>query len=118
MMGTDGEVRWVPPRAQSAHQMASLVAKNIRNLHLGKPLVDFKYSDYGSLVSLSDFTAFGRLMGGISTGSLSVEGRIARLAYVSLYRMHQLAIHGWFKALLVALSDKINHFIRPRLKLH
>ncbi len=118
MMGADGEVRWVPPRAQSAHQMASLVAKNIRNLHSGKPLVDFKYSDYGSLVSLSDFTAFGRLMGGLSTGSLSVEGRIARLAYVSLYRMHQLAIHGWFKTLLVALSDKINHFIRPRLKLH
>ena len=36
MTGADGEVRWVPPRAQSAHQMASLVAKNIRNLHSGE----------------------------------------------------------------------------------
>lgn len=116
--GADNKVSWVPPRAQSAHQMASLVAKNIGLIYANKPLKEFSYSDYGSLVSLSDYTAFGRLMGGISSGSLSVEGRIARFAYVSLYRMHQLAIHGWFKTLLVALSDKINHFIRPRLKLH
>ncbi|OUS25262.1 FAD-dependent oxidoreductase [Gammaproteobacteria bacterium 45_16_T64] len=118
MKGDDGEERWVPPRAQSAHQMASLVGKNIRNIAANKPLNEFEYSDYGSLVSLSDFTAFGRLMGGISTGSLNVEGRIARFAYVSLYRMHQLAIHGWLRTLLVTLSDRINRYIRPKLKLH
>ncbi|PCK05299.1 MAG: FAD-dependent oxidoreductase [Alteromonadaceae bacterium] len=118
MIAADGKVHWVPPRAQSAHQMASTVAKNIQNLQAGKPLVTFTYNDYGSLISLSDFTAFGRLMGGLSTGSLKVEGRIARIAYVSLYRMHQIAIHGWFKTLLLTLSDKINRFIRPRLKLH
>lgn len=115
---TEGQVSWVPPRAQSAHQMASLVAKNICHIQANKPLKQFKYSDYGSLVSLSDYTAFGRLMGGISSGSLSVEGRIARFAYTSLYRMHQLAIHGWFKMVLMTMLDKINHFIRPRLKLH
>jgi len=54
----------------------------------------------------------------LSMGSMNVEGRLARLAYVSLYRMHQLAIHGWYRTLLVALASKINHFIRPRLKLH
>ncbi len=118
MTGPDGEETWVPPRAQSAHQMASLVAKNIRHIVASEPLDDFKYSDYGSLVSLSDFAAFGRLMGGLSMGGLNVEGRIARLAYVSLYRMHQFAIYGWFRTMLVTLSDKINHFIRPRLKLH
>lgn len=114
----DGQTSWVPPRAQSAHQMASLIAKNICQIQANKPLKKFNYSDYGSLVSLSDYTAFGRLMGGISSGSLSVEGRIARFAYTSLYRMHQLAIHGWFKMVLMAMLDKINRFIRPRLKLH
>lgn len=115
----DGDVqRWVPPRAQSAHQMASLVGSNLVRLINGKPLGNFKYRDYGSLVSLSDYTAFGKLMGGITSGSLKVQGRIARLTYISLYRMHQLAIHGWFRMVLLTLSDRINRFIRPRLKLH
>ena len=116
--GPNGEEQWVPPRAQSAHQMASLVAKNISHLIKTEPLEAFIYKDRGSLVSLSHYTAFGKLMGGLSKGSLKVEGRIARMAYVSLYRMHQLAIHGWYRTLLVTLADKINHFIRPRLKLH
>ena len=113
-----GEDRWVPPRAQSAHQMAGLVAKNLLNIRKGKSLKEFVYRDYGSLVSLSHYTAFGKLMGGLTGGSLKVEGRLARLAYLSLYRMHQLAIHGWLRTLLVAIVDKINHYIRPRLKLH
>ena len=118
IMTADGQTSWVPPRAQSAHQMASLIAKNICQINANNPLKQFNYRDYGSLVSLSDYTAFGRLMGGISSGSLRVEGRIARLAYTSLYRMHQMAIHGWFKTLLMTMLDKINRFIRPRLKLH
>ena len=115
--GDSGE-RWVPPRAQSAHQMASAVAKNLLHIHKGEPLDDFVYRDYGSLVSLSHYAAFGKLMGGLTGGSLRVEGRVARMTYVSLYRLHQLAVYGWFKTLLVTLSDRINHFIRPRLKLH
>ncbi len=118
LIDAEGNERWVPPRAQSAHQMASTVAKNILNTVKGRELVAFKYQDYGSLVSLSHYTAFGKLMGGLSAGSLNVEGKIARLAYVSLYRMHQLAIHGWYRTLLMTLASKINHFIRPRLKLH
>ncbi len=110
--------RWVPPRAQSAHQMASTVAKNILALLADKPLKPFRYNDYGSLVSLSDYSAFGKLMGGLTGGSLKVKGRIARLTYVSLYRMHQLAIHGWFRVTLLTLTDRINRFLRPRLKVH
>jgi NADH dehydrogenase len=67
---------------------------------------------------LSEYTAFGRLMGGLARGGISLEGKIARLAYVSLYRMHLAAIHGWPRALLLALTEKINHFVRPRFKLH
>ncbi len=114
----NGEERWIPPRAQSAHQMADTVARNLINIIKNKPLQGFVYSDYGSLVSLSDYTAFGNLMGGLMGGSLKVEGRIARMAYISLYRMHQLAINGVFRTLLMALTGKINDYLRPRLKLH
>ncbi len=118
MKGPDGEDRWVPPRAQSAHQMASLVGDNILRLLEEKPLRPFIYKDRGSLISLSHYSAVGKLMGGLARGSLNVEGRIARMAYVSLYRMHQLALHGWTRTVLMTLTDKINLIIRPRLKLH
>ncbi len=110
--------RWVPPRAQSAHQMAMLTYKNILHKLAGQELADFKYQDRGSLVSISRFSAVGRLMGNFSKGSLNIEGKMARMAYMSLYRMHQLALHGWVKTMLITLAEKIGRVIRPRLKLH
>jgi len=113
------EKRWVPPRAQSAHQMAATVGKNIVRTIKNKSLVDFKYSDKGSLINLSEFSTVGVLMGNLVRGdTINVRGRIARVAYISLYRMHQIALHGWLRATLLMLSDKINHILRPRLKLH
>ena len=110
--------KWVPPRAQSAHQMASLVARNILAEFSGKPLQDFKYNDHGSLISLSRFGTVGSLMGNLVGGAMMIEGRIARLAYISLYRMHQVALHGWIKMLVISLVARINRIVRPRLKLH
>ena len=113
---TDGS--WVPPRAQSAHQMASLCGKNIISTIKQKPLKDFKYTDYGSLVNLSDYTTVGSLMGKLSGGSLFIEGRLARLVYISLYRMHQIAIHGWLGGAAVYLAHKVANTVKPKLKLH
>ena len=111
--------RWVPPRAQSAHQMADVVGKNIIRVIKGKPLKNFTYRDHGSLISLSQYTAIGVLMGNFGSGqSLNVRGWVARMAYISLYRLHQVALHGWFKASLLVVADKINHIVKPRLKLH
>lgn len=109
----------VPPRAQSAHQMASHAFKNIAKQIQGRDdLKDYVYTDYGSLVNLSRYSTVGSLMGNLTAGSMVIEGRIARLVYVSLYRMHQLALHGFFRTGLTMLSDRINKVIRPRLKLH
>ena len=109
---------FVPPRAQSAHQMASLVAKNILATLKDKPVNDYKYTDYGSLVSLSNYSTVGSLMGNLTKGSMKVEGRLARLVYVSLYRMHQVALHGYVKTALMTIVERINRVLRPRLKLH
>ncbi|WP_158783049.1 NAD(P)/FAD-dependent oxidoreductase [Pantoea sp. BAV 3049] len=109
---------FVPPRAQSAHQMASLVLSNILAQMKGEKQKPYVYKDHGSLVSLSRFSTVGSLMGNLMRGSMMVEGRIARFVYISLYRMHQVALHGYFKTGLMMLVGSINRVIRPRLKLH
>lgn len=108
----------VPPRAQAAHQMADLLFKNFKSAYKGKPTVDYKYVDYGSLVSLSTYSTIGSLMGNLSKGSLFIEGRLARIVYISLYRMHQLVVYGKVKTLLFMLANRINRRLRPNLKLH
>ncbi|MDX5627387.1 MULTISPECIES: NAD(P)/FAD-dependent oxidoreductase [unclassified Brenneria] len=109
---------FVPPRAQAAHQMASRCYANILALLNGQTLKPYVYKDHGSLVSLSKFSTVGSLMGNLMRGSVMVEGRIARFVYISLYRMHQIALHGYIKTGLMMLVGGINRVIRPRLKLH
>ena len=109
---------FVPPRAQAAHQMASCCYRNIMAQLQEKPLKDYVYKDHGSLVSLSRFSTVGSLMGNLTKGSMMVEGRMARIVYVSLYRMHQIALHGAFKTGLMMLVGRINRVLRPNLKLH
>lgn len=113
-----GATRPVPPRAQAAHQMASAAYRNIRSMIRGKPLKPFVYKDHGSLVSLARYSTVGSLMGNLVGGRMAVEGRIARLIYVSLYRMHLVAIHGWLKGTALIAIGHVNQVIRPRLKLH
>lgn len=115
--GSEG--RNVPPRAQAAHQQASLLAKSLK-LRIddqGQTLPEYRYRDYGSLISLSTFSAIGNLMGNL-TGSVMLEGWLARVFYVSLYRMHQMALYGPLRTLLLMLSDRIGRSTEPRLKLH
>jgi NADH dehydrogenase len=114
----EGATRPVPPRAQSAHQMAAIAFHNIRALIDGRALKNFVYRDHGSLVSLSHFSTVGSLMGNLIGGRMAIEGRLARFVYVSLYRMHLIAIHGWLKGLALILVGHVNHIIRPKLKLH
>lgn len=109
---------FVPPRAQSAHQMASRCFTNILALMDGQTLKPYVYKDHGSLVSLSRFSTVGSLMGNLMRGSVMVEGRIARFIYISLYRMHQVALHGYIKTGLMMLVGGINRVLRPRLKMH
>lgn len=113
-----GATRQVPPRAQAAHQMAACVARSIRRIVAGRQAVPFKYRDYGSLVSLSRYSTVGSLMGGLIGGKLAIEGRLARLVYVSLYQMHLVAIHGWLRSIVMIVIGRVNQVIRPRLKLH
>jgi len=110
--------RPVPPRAQAAHQMAETAYSNLLALMEGRPLKPFVYHDHGSLVSLSRFSTVGSLMGNLVGGRMAIEGRLARFAYISLYRMHLVAIHGWLSGVALIVVSKVNNVVRPRLKLH
>lgn len=115
---TQADGKQVPPRAQSAHQMAQCVEKNIIATLKHQPLSNFKYSDHGSLVNLSRYSTVGNLMGNLTSNSFFIEGKIARFVYVSLYRMHQYAIHGSAKTIALWISEKILRVVRPKMKLH
>ena len=108
----------VPPRAQAAHQMASVVYKSIRNRMAGKVAPEFEYHDYGSLVSLGKYSTVGNLMGNLSKGSMMIEGFMARLMYLSLYKMHQVALFGPFRVAMLSLSHIFRRSVHPKIKLH
>ncbi|AWN75100.1 NAD(P)/FAD-dependent oxidoreductase [Legionella anisa] len=106
----------VPPRAQAAHQQARFLYKNLDKYLEGKPLPVYHYRDHGSLVTLSHHVV-GNLMGKI-TKNLMIEGKLARLFYLSLYKQHQISLYGWWRVCLLTLSNLLSRRVKPRLKLH
>ena len=109
----DGATRAVPPRAQVANQQSILLAKSMKARLNNQLLPHFKFTDKGSLVSLSEKSTVGNLM-----GDINVQGILARIMYVSLYRLHQVAIHGFFKTGVLMVKDLLARSSGPRLKLH
>ena len=112
--GHDGNV---PPRAQAAHQQASTLSKSMVNRLKGRKLVNYVYHDYGSLVSLGKYTTVGNLMGNLM-GTVSIGGFIARVVYLSLYKMHQVAIHGYFRTAMLTLSNIFRRSAHAKIKMH
>jgi NADH:ubiquinone reductase (H+-translocating) len=108
----------VPPRAQSAHQQATHMFGQIKRRLAGKPLREYRYRDFGSLVSLGEYSTVGNMMGGLIGGSLMIEGLFARGMYLSLYKMHELALHGPTKVTLDTLARLITRRTEPHVKLH
>ncbi|BAU91534.1 FAD-dependent pyridine nucleotide-disulfide oxidoreductase [Methylorubrum populi] len=114
----EGSQTPIPPRAQAAHQQASHLYGQMANRLAGRPLKPFKYRDFGSLVSLGEYTAVGNLMGFIQGRNMFIAGLFARLMYRSLYKMHETAVNGWWKTSLDALARALTRRTEPRVKLH
>jgi NADH dehydrogenase len=109
----------VPPRAQAAHQQASMMIKTVKCRVAGKKgLPEYTYRDYGSLVNLGRYSTVGSLMGSITGGSLFIEGMFARLMYKSLYKMHLMALHGFWSTALQTLARIITRRTESHVKLH
>jgi len=114
----EGDTHPIPPRAQAAHQMATHVYKQIRHKLDGQPLTPFKYRDFGSLVSLGDYSTVGSLMGFVSGRKMMIEGLFAKMMYRSLYKMHEYALHGFWKVALDSVSRLLTRRTEPHVKLH
>ncbi|MGL5335613.1 MAG: NAD(P)/FAD-dependent oxidoreductase, partial [Enterovibrio sp.] len=110
----------VPPRAQSAHQMAQHCYKNILALQANRELKPYLYHDHGTFVSLSSYSTIGNLINSLSKSKnpILVDGKFARAAYLSLYRLHQASLFGWGKTLLLIVLSRLNRLIKPSMKLY
>ncbi len=108
----------IPPRAQAAHQEASHLYTELQRRLQGEPMNPFRYRDFGSLVSLGDYSTVGSLMGFIVGKSMFIEGLFARVMYRSLYKMHEMALHGPAKVTLDTFARLLTRRTEPEVKLH
>src|SRR5437899_7170417 len=114
----EGKAPPVPPAAQAAHQQASHLLGTMAQRMRGQALSPFRYRDFGSLVSLGEYSTIGSLMGFLSGKSYRVEGWFARLMYLSLYKMHLYALHGPIGVALDTLARLLKRGTEPSVKLH
>ncbi len=108
----------LPPRAQVAHQQATMLLRSMKARMSGGALPEFRFRDFGSLVSLGELSAVGTLMGTLIGGNLLIQGLIARLMYTSLYKMHQVSIHGLVRVVFDTLGRFLRQRLEPRVMLH
>ena len=113
-----GEATPVPPRAQAAHQEAAHMLKQIERRLRGEPLRPYVYRDFGSLVSLGQYSTVGNLMGFLIGRSFFIEGLFARLMYRSLEALHERALHGTLRTALALLMRALSRGTGPQVKLH
>jgi NADH dehydrogenase len=108
----------VPPRAQAAHQQSTHLAKQLPRKLAGAGLAPWHYRDFGSLVSLGEYSTVGSLMGFLSGKGFRVQGYFARLMHMSLYKMNQIALRGPWKVALETMAHMLTRRTAPRVKLH
>lgn len=114
-----GEERPLGATAQVAQQQARHLARYLPDHLAGKaPVPPFRYKHGGALVALGHYNAFGSLgRRGLLGGGAFIQGRFAQWSYASLYRRHQLALHGLSRALLFWLADALRRASSPRVKM-
>lgn len=111
-----GQQRPLPPTAQVAHQQAVYLSRRIPALLEGEPTPAFTYRDFGSLVSLGGYDAFGSLgrLGFFKGGF--IRGRVAQFGHAMLYRAHQARLHGFWRGNLLWLADRLTAGARPTIR--
>jgi NADH dehydrogenase len=108
----------LPATAQVASQQALHLVRHLpAYLRKGKPVPPFRFHDFGALVALSEYNAFGTLgRFGFFKGGF-IKGRFAQLSHAVLYRRHQLSLHGPVRAALLWLAERINALVQPTIRM-
>lgn len=114
----EGAERPLPSTAQVANQQAIHLIRHLPAfVKKGSEIPPFAFRDLGSLVSLSDYNAYGTLgRFGFFKGGM-IKGRFAQISHSVLYRRHQFMLHGLPRALLLWLADRINSAAQPPIRM-
>jgi NADH dehydrogenase len=94
--------------------MVAQIGRRLRDI----ALEPYTYRDFGSLVSLGEWSTVGNLMGFVFGRGMFVEGLFARLMYRSLRLMHEQALGGTRRVLLSVIARVFAHRVDPPVKLH
>lgn len=112
-----GQPEPVPTTAQAANQQARYLCRHLPQLIDGEDAPAATYRDFGSLVSLGGYDAYGTLgRFGFFDGGF-IKGRIAQFGHAMLYRQYQSRLHGLCKGSLLWLVDILGHRVRPSARL-
>jgi NADH dehydrogenase len=99
-------------------QYCERIRCNWQEIMADQRLPEYVYRDYGSLVVLGKYSTVGTLMNRLFRGSVMLEGVVARLVYLSLYKGHQVALFGWYRVALLTLANLLRRRVSPEIKLH
>jgi len=80
-------------------------------------LAPFVRRDFGSLVSLGQYSTVGSLMGVLVGRGMFIKGMFARIMYRSLYRMHAAALHGGSSVFWRTVVSTVSQRPTPSVKL-
>ena len=111
--------KFAPGRASNSLQQADFLTdyfiKKSKNQDVTK--LEYIYKDYGSLISVSKFNAFGKISSG-GRIAVKIDGYNGRFVYWSLYQKHLMAVHGWFNFWFFHIASFYSNRVKPRIKLH
>jgi NADH:ubiquinone reductase (H+-translocating) len=100
-----------PTTAQAASQQARYLCRHLPDIIAGRSVPPAGYRDFGSLVSLGGYDAYGTLgRFGFLDGFL--RGRVAQLGHALLYGGFEVRLHGLWKGSLLWLLDTIARRVR------
>jgi NADH dehydrogenase len=100
-----------------AHQQARYLTRHLPALLAGNKVPSFRYHDFGSLVSLGGYGAFGSLGKFDFFKDGFIRGRVAQIGHALLYRSHQARLYGAWRGSLLWLVDRVNARVRPAIRL-
>ena len=113
-----GAERPLSPTAQVAHQQAQHLISHLPDaIASGTPIPAMVYRNFGALVSLGEYDAFGSLGQFGLFDHVTIKGRLAQLSHAMLYRSHQARLHGFWRGSLLWLVDRINSRVRATIRL-
>lgn len=112
-----GAARPLPPTAQIATQQALHLAQHMGKALKGQTIPAFASRDFGALVSLGKYSAYGTLgSAGLFPGHF-IRGRLAQWGHAWLHRRHQAAVLGWGRMSLGWMAEGWHRLAYPRIRL-